>query len=131
MRHHTLRGRHGNIPKRDNRNRSEKFHTVASDARDEHSDRTEKLTNIERRFFAETFDHSSSQERGDRARADANNHERKTGGSFAPGVAINGVEHPNAKNVVRGVSEKLNNRESPQLRVRAQQNEGTHGIGPA
>ncbi len=73
----------------------------------------------------------SLQEGGDCARADANNHERETGGEFAPGVAINGVEHPNAKNVVRGVSEKLNNRESPQLRMRAEQDERAHGIGPA
>ena len=65
------------------------------------------------------------------AGADANNHERHANGQLVPGVSIHGVKRPDAKNVVRGVGEKLNRGQSPKFMVRAQQNERADRIGPA
>src|SRR4029077_3051065 len=121
MSHHALRGWHGNIPKRNDWNRSQQPCSRFGQAGDKHSARTKKLADIKSPFFAETFHHYAGQSAGNRGGNDSDNHERQSDHSLAPAVAINRVKRPNAKHIVREIGQKLDRGQPPKFVMRAQQ----------
>src|SRR4029077_3436674 len=119
--HDRLSSRHGDIPERDDRDRTEQPCTGFRQTGSEHPGGTKKLPGIERLFFAETLHHWSGQASGNSGGNDANNHKRKAVGEFIPAITKNGLQPPAAKNVVCQISEKLEGGEPPQFMVRTQE----------
>src|SRR5438270_10217276 len=59
MRHHALRGRHGNVPERNHWNGCEQPGTGFRETGQEHAARAKHLADVEGPFFTESFDHST------------------------------------------------------------------------
>ena len=75
MNHHRLRGRHGDVPKRDDRDRSEISEAVSRQAGNEHSGRAEKLARVKRALLPEKFHRSTGETARDDGCANADDHQ--------------------------------------------------------
>ena len=120
VRHHALRGRHRNVPERDDWNRSDEQCARFCDAGDKHSCSAEKLTNIECHFFAKAFHHSSGQAAGNNCRNDSDEDKRVPGVIGVPGISIHAVKSPDAEDIVGEICEELNRGQPPEFMMRAQ-----------
>src|ERR1051326_2603086 len=100
MRHDRLRRGKGNIPHRDDRDRCHVEGAVVGNARNQHSDGTEKLANIKGATFANPVNDATGQSGRNQRGADADEKQRIADAAGIPGESINGVEGPDGEDLV-------------------------------
>src|SRR6266480_1947176 len=129
--HHSLRCWKGNVPHRNHRDRSNVKPAGSGQTGNDHSDCSEKLTDVKCPPFTEPRNDSSGESAGNRRRKHAYNCKRNTNGGLVPSVTINRIKRPDDENFVRDVGEKLECGELPQFGMRSEQGERADRVGAA